>query len=206
MARKPKNLKENKKILVYCEGMTEVHYINMLKRKYNGNSVIVTAEKSKKTNPIGIIDSVIKSRQYKDSSSTYVLFDRDSHTKEEILDAITFAKRNGIKVGYSNHSFDLWILMHFVPLNSYIENKELCKRLNSYFSCENYEKDIKNNYHQIEKFLKGLSLVAITNSNKIIGCNVSNQLNLKVDVNPFHNIHEVVDEIFGITNYKNRFD
>lgn len=48
-----------------------------------------------------------------DQDQVWVVFDCDEFTAGDINRAVQYARRNGIRVAYSNQAFELWYLLHF---------------------------------------------------------------------------------------------
>ncbi|MED4699634.1 RloB family protein [Lysinibacillus capsici] len=205
MARKSKNLQEKDKIVIFCEGYTEVHYFNMLKRKYRGGNVHVEPHKSKRTNAYGVVHSAINSPHISGAKKVYAIFDKDRNTIQELTNALNAANQNGIDVGYSNISFDLWVLMHFEKVDSYKTQPNIIQKLNKHFKCTSYEDDMKNNA-KIGDYLSDKVNNAISNSLDSPHLNQTGNLINFLSKNPFHNIHNVVEDIFKISKFKGRYN
>lgn len=202
MPRKSKKLPTKENILIICEGYTEVHYLEHLNQNFNASNVKVEVHKSKKTNAIGIVQTAIDHPKRPISNKVFVFFDKDHNTKQNLEDAYRLAKQNNIKISYSNSSFDLWVLLHFKPVNSWILQPNICKNLSTYFNCNDYSKEYKNN-DKIGDILFPRIYTAFNNIEK--GPHFSKELFTAFELNPYSNINDSLEEIYNIANYKSRF-
>ncbi len=110
----------SKRVLILCEGETEVKYFQGFKgdeqRRRRFVSVDVDIYQPQNYSPRGLVEEAknkIKgARQAKNAfDSVWVLFDRDRHAN--IADAFVMAEAHNINVAFSNVCFELWILLHF---------------------------------------------------------------------------------------------
>jgi predicted nucleic acid-binding protein len=125
MARKPKNsqgfspreqntrtLKQN--FLIVCEGtQTEVNYFERFR-------VPRTVVKGLGRNPTQLIQYAIDLSTEEEFDQVWCVFDRDDFPVSDITRAVALAKKNNIKIAYSNESFELWYILHFQFLNTAI--------------------------------------------------------------------------------------
>ncbi len=111
--KKPKKPKKAK-FLIICEGQnTEISYFKRFKltyaeiepigEGYNTTSLINRA--------IFIIDQ--KKKQGKKFDQIWVVFDKDDFSDFKFNKAIEIAKKNKIKVAFSNQGFEYWLILHF---------------------------------------------------------------------------------------------
>lgn len=202
MARKKGNRELRRKILIVCEGYTEVHYLNFLKNKFKSSNVTVIPCKSKKTNAYGIVHSTITHSEFKSCYKAYVFFDKDENKPEDIMRALKLANEYGITVAFSNISFDLWVLLHFRSVNSYMTQPNICKELTKYFRCSDYSREYKNNdqigavlFPRLFAPFKNISLMA----------NYNQPIESSLQTNPYQNVHRIIDEVFDIKKHEMKY-
>lgn len=111
-----------KRILVVCEGKSEVAYINWYKSKCKNNRVKVIIDDVEYTTPRELVSYAknMKSKYQKKAVSTedrfmdfdeyWCMFDRDKHPFFE--ESIQTAKANKIQLAISNPCFELWVYLH----------------------------------------------------------------------------------------------
>lgn len=202
MARKSKRLPTKEKIFILCEGYTEVHYLEHLNQKFNSSNVVVDVNKSKKTDAVGIVESAISHSRRDSLCRSYVFIDKDHNTLENLQSAYRLARDNNIKISFSNSSFDLWILLHYRKVNSWVEQKKICKELTLFMQCTDYSKDFKNN-RDIGETIFPRIFDAFDNIKT--GPHYSSNLFFAFDLNPFSNINEILEEIYKISSFERKY-
>lgn len=135
-------------ILIVCEGgKTEPNYFNGFTRFYDLTSVqvvIVGGDKSGIT-PKKVVEYA-KDRHNKpdcrdldiENKNVWCVFDRDKH--DYFFEALQQAKDNGFGVGFSNPSFELWLLLHFSYQTAHIERDKVTSKLKKHIP--KYEKNM----------------------------------------------------------------
>ena len=110
--RRRKNFKPlRKNFLIVCEGeKTEPLYFRSFRVPKKVFDVLGFGANTKSL--------VKKTIEIRDSESTdydevWCVFDRDSFPVENFNEALSLAKKNNIKVAYSNEAFEIWYLLHF---------------------------------------------------------------------------------------------
>lgn len=124
--------KLKKRIIIFTEGTrTEPIYFeskkNEIREKIRREGIEVEI-KGQGYNTLSLVDFAIsyidKEKIDLTIDDCWVAFDKDDFDRtggrNAFNDAITKAKSNNIKVAYSNESFELWLLLHFIPLDSAI--------------------------------------------------------------------------------------
>lgn len=105
-------------LLIFCEGKnTEPLYLEAFKKEH-GNRLVDIKVVGPAGAPMTMVETAkaekVKSDRTKDRfekfDQIWVLFDRDEHPKVD--QAINEAKDAGIKVGFSNPCFEVWLLLH----------------------------------------------------------------------------------------------
>lgn len=85
MGRKRNKVKSNPIIGILCEGESEKQYFTMLKQKYRLANIkikVVAADLSGRS----LVEKAIKFSKYNHLDKTYVAFDRDEHSKAELIE------------------------------------------------------------------------------------------------------------------------
>lgn len=113
-------------VYIICEGeKTEITYfkgfrsrnslisINPLPSKYQAAKELVEHAHSK-----------VKQFNYsqEDGDEIWCVFDRDENTDYALEEAESLAEQNGYRIAYSNPSFELWFLLHFVDQQGELAN------------------------------------------------------------------------------------
>lgn len=131
MARKSKGKAIRNICYVFCEGKTECQYFGMLNKKYrNTKNVRVKAIdlQGKTVNQMfKIADNTVNClpKEEKNDAKCYFVFDRDNHTNSLIKNTIQECIRRGDKYGFSNISFEFWLLLHFEEPNKIYNEQNL---------------------------------------------------------------------------------
>lgn len=131
MARKSKGKAIRNICYVFCEGKTECQYFGMLNKKYRNT-------KNVQVKPIDLhgktvkqmfkeADKTIKSLPKEDQQGAkcYFVFDKDNHSPSLITEAIQECKKRKDKYGFSNISFEFWLLLHFEEPNKVYNEQNL---------------------------------------------------------------------------------
>jgi hypothetical protein len=68
----------------------------------------------------------IKQEPYypEDGDQIWCVFDRNGNTNEELQKAEQVAGRRGYHIAYSNPSFELWFLLHFIDQRAYLSDSD----------------------------------------------------------------------------------
>lgn len=188
-----KRLKTNPEIGIFCEGESEKQYFTMLKQKYRLPNIrikVIAADLSGKK----LIEKAIKYGRHNNLERLYVVFDRDEHSKSELIECEKLARKYKIGLLFSSIDFEIWILMHFEPVFRSYSRAELVKKLSgkSYFN-QNYNQFKGNSYRE---FIFDKVQEAVDNADKLYQKN-----NNLIDDDPFTNIHKYLVEIFNRTDF-----
>ncbi|MEC1551565.1 RloB family protein [Bacillus haynesii] len=154
--RTSRGLKTNPNILIVCEGTsTEVNYFNGIRRQINLPTLQIEVKvlgvgKSKQE----LVKHAIgyRNKTSKKVKSTWVVFDKDDLSNEDVDKTIKFAKDNNVNVAFTNACFELWLVLHFTKIdpNRQLTHKQLYKLIEKKFNIVNYEKKGKSNALLIE--------------------------------------------------------
>lgn len=193
MSRDRKRIKIKPHILFLVEGETEEIFFKQLSQKYK-----LTASKTIKimnnsgSNWIDKAKLKIKNDcklTINNKTKIYIIFDSNNDNAKKIISMINYGNKldfNGAKckVGFSNVSFEVWLLAHFQKMNKSKKSernlyKELSKELNIKYK--------KGDPKQMEKIIsKNKVMNAIDNSKSI--------RNFSIDFQST-NIGEIIKEI-----------
>lgn len=78
----------------------------------------------------------------------WCVFDKDSFPEQNFNNALALAKKEGIKVAYSNEAFELWYLLHFNYVCTAMHRSEYINKLSSVLG-EQYEKNSELMYQKL---------------------------------------------------------
>jgi len=125
------------RVLVVCEGeQTEPRYFRALcNHKRLSTAEVEVCGPLLGTHPSCVVKYALTRRKQTPKSQPFdevwCVFDRDDH--ERIHEALTRARHCGIKVAFSNPSFELWFLLHLAPYSSAERMRsEVVSRLKKY--------------------------------------------------------------------------
>jgi hypothetical protein len=125
----------NKIFLIVCEGKkTEPTYFGDLRKakRLSGAHIKVVPGNIAGTTPKKLVEYA---RNELNGSATkfdevWCVFDRDDHST--IAEAKDMAEANGIKLAFSNPSFELWYLLHFTDHTSHKHRDEVVRMLKDF--------------------------------------------------------------------------
>jgi hypothetical protein len=134
--RKPsKGRKINPTYFIFCEGKTEVAYINFLKRKYRISSIQIHAAEKGNNITKQYIEN-FKQDKFTDSEDLdFLLYDLDAPGMEERLSAIS----DTILLA-SNPCIELWFLLHLKNQTANIDSKTCIREIEN--RCKGYNKGV----------------------------------------------------------------
>lgn len=165
MARNKKGRKEKRKVYILVEGETEQKYFDFLRQKLRlsnvkirtlilNNSSRTWIDKAKR-----LLQNDPKLSRDK-QTDVFVVFDKDEITVEELKAMFSKAIKEKFTIGFSNITFEVWLVAHFEPMTSHLISKQGLKdKLSRYLQA----KYIKANSDQLEKIIENLD-VALKNS------------------------------------------
>ena len=92
-----------------------------------------------------------------EGDSIWCVFDRDDNSNEVLLRAKQSAQKEGYHLAYSNPSFELWFLLHFVNQQAEVEDcQSLIRLLKQPGRLPDYEKN--KDYFDVLKPLKSTAI------------------------------------------------
>lgn len=124
-SRKNRNIKPT--FFVFCEGDTEVAYVNYLRSKYR-LPIVIDSKKAGHDISINYI------RKYKQQSGshpkdrTYLIYDMDV-----VENWSKIKKIKDVSVLGSNPCFEFWFLLHFMNQKAFIECSSCVSKLSNYY-------------------------------------------------------------------------
>lgn len=141
-----------------------------------------------------LVNEAIKRQSRENYSEVWVVFDKDDNS--DFNEAIQLADRNGIKVAWSNESFELWILLHFLDLKAPISREDYIKRLNNYFKTnginkEGYAKNLTNIFELTKENID----VAIVRSEKLREFYKEQKIYVPEQMNPATTVDMLIKEL-----------
>jgi hypothetical protein len=144
LERKKPNREETPSIIIACEdSVSSPTYFRKIvqklidEKKITQDSFVIATHKH--SNPIGVLKDLknhqsLSGETYKNFKHRWIVIDRDAqmpncngHIKEDFNNALNQAKKDKIEVAYSNDSFELWYLLHFVYRETFIMRDEIVK-------------------------------------------------------------------------------
>lgn len=195
--RKKASMVKLKKLLVACEGSkTEPYYLESFfkylvkEHKINSKSFVIAEHKH--TNPIGVLDDLLKFNveglTFKNFEHKWIIIDRDEertngggHQLKSYNEALHKARKLGVKVAFSNPSYEIWYLLHLQYRDTGLSRDDVKKELKKIIGYEKNSKDM------FDKLLPNLD-TAINNATRLID-NCNKPIGL---CNPSTNMHELV--------------
>lgn len=189
--RKESIRNECKVFVIVCEGETEQIYFNSY-RKRRCNLIIKTPN-SDVTDPVNLV-KFAKTQinkydlDFSKGDEIYCVFDADGNTDNNISKAVKEAGKE-VKVIFSNPSFEIWYLLHFLYATNRIDNKALINSLSKYIS--KYKKTV-----DFSQLLRDKKETAIKNAKKLNDYHKTkkNKLN-SVSSNPSTQVFKLVEAI-----------
>jgi hypothetical protein len=200
LIRTPSSVALKKRMLILCEGDTEVKYFNGLKHDEAHRRKLASLEidifQPEDFSPLGLVKeakrrAISAKRERNPYDTIWVVFDRNGHQK--IPEAFDMAKSNCISVAFSIICFEYWILLHFE------------RTTRAYNRCADLIHDLVRHYPGYDKavnhyaLLKSRTQAAMGNSNW-----VAQQAQLDLDrgmrideMSSYTNVHELVSELIG---------
>ena len=139
-----RNIRE--RFLIVCEGAkTEPNYF----RSFRVNRTIFEVDiRGFGYNTLSLVEKATELKAGNDYDQVWCVFDRDSFPPRIFNDAFEKAKREGIKIAYSNEAFELWYLLHFQFYDSAMKRKEYGKMLSKELG-HKYEKNSDTIYEEL---------------------------------------------------------
>ena len=123
--KKPAGKKINPTLFVFCEGETEVSYINLLKTVYRIPSIQIHPRISKNNITSKYIRNYKKGKPTHEKDLDFLFYDLDASAILQRLSRI-----DDYTLLVSNPSVELWFLLHFKNQTANASTAYCCKELN----------------------------------------------------------------------------
>lgn len=125
--------KRNPVVYIICEGTeTEIRYFKRFRSRYCHIDILPIPSQYKAADKlVQKVKSTLGNNPYypKDGDELWCVFYRDDNTNDMLNRAKTTADKAGYKIAYSNPSFELWFLWHFVKQKSEVADSQAVIRL-----------------------------------------------------------------------------
>jgi hypothetical protein len=113
------------RFLIVCEGeKTEPFYF----QRFRVPGLVVQVD-ALGMDTVRVVQRAIELRAQDDYDQPWCVFDKDDFPDKNFNDAIALARRNEIRVAYSNQSFELWYVLHFDYMRSSITREDYMRIL-----------------------------------------------------------------------------
>lgn len=125
--------KRNPVVYLICEGSeTEIRYFKRFRsRGCNIDIIPISSQYKSADKLVQKAKATMGNNPYypEDGDSIWCVFDRDDNSNEVLLRAKQSAQKEGYHLAYSNPSFELWFLLHFVNQQTEVEDCQALIRL-----------------------------------------------------------------------------
>ena len=142
-----KKFQTKKSFLIFCEGKnTEPLYFKSF--PVPTNTVIIEGDCFAKTKLVNLAIEKSKNEKYK-GREVWCVFDYDIKPDEPLTqpqdfnNAIKKAEANGMKVAWSNDSFELWFVLHYQKLDAKVTREELYSILKREWNLKDFTNNAK---------------------------------------------------------------
>jgi hypothetical protein len=202
-----KNIKIKSRVYLLFNGeKAEPQYFQDLKDHLKANNILVKYKKEFiKKSPWDFMDCAIKYKQeeilngnlsIQDGDEIWCIFDIDNYFEEnstKFKRMIELAKKNDIKIAWSNECFEFWFLCHFALYQSAMPRFNYHKSLSRHFKNRKLGKYTKNMEGVFGKLLPFME-IAIKNAKKTFDGRLEN--------NPSTAIHILVHKLLNNKDLK----
>jgi len=146
MQRRVDEVPIRQRFLIVCEGgKTEPNYF----RKFRVPQLVAQVE-GLGMNTIGLVQRALELREQDEYDQVWCVFDKDDFPDRNFNAAITLARRNGVKVAYSNQSFELWYVLHFYYMDNALPRADYMRMLSKELK-HDYEKNSATIYEELRQ-------------------------------------------------------
>jgi hypothetical protein len=161
MQRRVDELPARQRFLIVCEGRkTEPNYF----QKFRVPGLVVQVE-GLGINTLSLVQRTIElcAEGEDEYDQTWCVFDKDDFPDNNFNSALILARNSGIKVAYSNQSFELWYVLHFNYMRNAITRNDYMTILDEKLR-HKYEKNSTGIYDE----LRHLQTAAIRNAGRLL--------------------------------------
>lgn len=193
--RNQKNRKSKRVILVACEGnnKTEKNYFNGFSGR--DKNYVIKFVPGNETDPLNLVKQTVISIKnngidLSDDDKAFCVFDTDTNLakNQQINNAIELARDNGIIIIISSPCIELWFLLHYKYISTYLKNDDVIRELKE--CCKNYEKNC--NMYSI---IVNKTLEAIEKAKRLEKEQINNGKAIQtVEGNPYTEVYKIVEE------------
>ena len=138
--------KRNPVVYLICEGSeTEIRYFKRFRsRGCNIDIIPISSQYKSADRLVQKAKATMGNNPYypEDGDSIWCVFDRDDNSNEVLLRAKQSAQKEGYHLAYSNPSFELWFLLHFVNQQTEVED------------CQGIDSLARNSQNRIPRFMR----------------------------------------------------
>lgn len=168
LKRKSGSRNPRRRVLIVCEGKTEVCYFEELSRRVKFPGTVLVSVESDHPQPDQVVKYAkkIKANAAKPSSST-TPFDEvwcviDGDNREKLREARSEAQKSGIRLAITNPCFEYWILLHFEDCGKAFSN---CDKAGEYLKKRGHAPEYAKNNSDFRKIVPNFN-AAVSNSEK----------------------------------------
>lgn len=177
--------KIRERFLIVCEGeRTEPNYFECFRVP---KSVIDINVRGFGYNTVSLVEKAIDLQSQESYDQVWCVFDRDSFPAQKFNEALSLAKRNSIKIAYSNEAFEIWYLLHFNYYKTAMTRSDYYDRLSALL-----DKKYKKNQEDMYTVLEPKQSSAIRNAKKLLS--QYTPINPERD-NPSTTVHLLVEQL-----------
>ncbi len=206
--RKSRSKSESKSILIALEDTKSSRYYFEKLIHHKGLSGKVIFAQHIGTNPKKVLEAIKKHKKENPNTQfekEWIVIDRDSFSKDDFKGTIKEAKQKSICVAFSNECYELWILLHFEPVNAHTSREHLTSRLNQIFR-EKFGKEYSKASADVYALIIGQQQTAIDNAKSLIKKHLSDYGKIDVEQNPLTMIYQLVECLNSIHLPKKQCD
>ncbi len=198
--RKENNKRTNPRILILCEGETEVNYLNGFKNncieKSKRFGLSIEIVKSRNSDLKNLVHDVKKRMSAKQKDATpynhvWLVFDNDNHPNRDH----PFNQKNtiGYEIAFTSIAIEQWFLLHFNYSTKAFENGDSIKR-HLASSRNNLIPGYKPGKTDVIPFLKDKQQVALDHARKLRNYQSTNNPQSKIyDLNPYTDMDKLIE-------------
>jgi len=168
---------------VFCEGDTEVVYVEMLRSHYR-LPIHIIAKKTLLNITPALVERCKSTYIQTKSDRTHLMYDLDVPTMLELLQKISCAT-----LLCSNPCFELWLLLHYADQKTELASEECVNRLSSYIKM--YKKGALSATDK--QYLINNVIVAVDRTKKLIAYN-----------NPSTTVYRLIEELERLKKYESK--
>ena len=192
--RKPKNKKIKKVVLIAVEGNNKTEKLYFKHFDDGKKSYVIKIAQGNYTDPLNLISSLANEIKkmgldLKSGDKAYCVFDVDiNNSKDVVMDrARKVAYKHGIELITSAPCFEIWFLLHFHYTTSYLDNREVVKKLKEFYVKYKKNTDI---FPIILEYLAN----AISNAKKLEAYQLKNAKVIgSVSCNPNTEVYKIIE-------------